>query len=116
MYYRIDGGIHRPSVAALSPLNARKQIENGSIHADLHDVLCTKLHIHCFIFETEDTITQGVCFLRSKAWWVHLLRGIFVFGLIRFTLVNYRLVNKSHMDSSTLFAKQFWQLAVLLKL
>lgn len=65
--YRIDGGIHTLSVAALSPLNAREQIENGSIHADLHDVLWRKLHIHCFIFEIEDKITQGVCLLWSKA-------------------------------------------------
>lgn len=48
--YRIDGGIHTLSVAALSPLNAREQIENGSIHGDLHDILSIKLHIHGFYF------------------------------------------------------------------
>lgn len=72
MNYRIDGGIHTLSVAALSPLNAREQIENGSIHADLDDVLSIKLHIQCFIFETEDTITTGVCFLWSKTSWVYV--------------------------------------------
>lgn len=63
MNYRIDGGIHTLSVAALSPLNAREQIENGSIHGDLDDILSIKLHIHGFIFEIEDTVTQGGCFL-----------------------------------------------------
>lgn len=78
MNYRIDEGIHTLSVAALSPLNAREQIENGSIHADLDDVLSIKLHIQCFIFETEDTITTGVCFLWSKASWVRLHHCIFL--------------------------------------
>ena len=68
--YRIDGGTRALSAAALSPLNAREQIENGSIHADLHDVLSIKLHIHCLIFEIEDTITQGVCFLWAEPSWV----------------------------------------------
>lgn len=63
MNYRIDEGIHTLSVAALSLLNAKEQTENDSIHADLHDVLSIKLHIHGFIFEIEDTITQGGCFL-----------------------------------------------------
>lgn len=42
--YRIDGRIHTLS-AALSLLNAREQIENGTIHADIHDVMSIKLHI-----------------------------------------------------------------------
>lgn len=62
MNYRIDGGIHTLSVAALSTLNAREQIENGSIRGDLHDVLSIKLHIHGFILEMEEAITQGGCF------------------------------------------------------
>lgn len=48
--YRIDGGTHTLRVAALSLLNVREQIENVSIHADLHDVLSIKLHIYCLIF------------------------------------------------------------------
>lgn len=63
MNYRIDGGIHTLSVAALSPLNVREQTENGSIHGDLHDILSYKLHIRGFIFEIEDTVAQGGCFL-----------------------------------------------------
>lgn len=62
MKYRIDGGICVLSVAALSTLNAREQIENGSICGDLHDVLSIKLHIRGFIIEIEDAITKRGCF------------------------------------------------------
>lgn len=56
--YRIDGGMRTLSVAALSPLNAREQIENGSIDADAHDVLCIKLDIYSCRSEIEDTHTR----------------------------------------------------------
>ena len=58
MNYRIDGGMRTLSEAALSPLNAREQIENGPIDADAHDVLCIKLDIYSFRFEIEDTHTH----------------------------------------------------------
>lgn len=49
-------------------LNAREQKENGSIRADIHDVLSNKLHIQCFIFEIEDTIAPGVCYRRRRVY------------------------------------------------
>lgn len=71
--------IHTLSVAALSPLNGREQIDNSSIHADLHNVLSIKLHIHCFTFEMDDTITQGLYFLWFEALQLSLLCCFFVF-------------------------------------
>lgn len=57
--YRIDDGTHAHTSVTAQKL--REQKENGSIHADIYDVLSIKCHIPCCIFgEMEAAITPGV--------------------------------------------------------